>query len=493
MEKYLKDEVTMKHFVILCTICALCFFLAGCGVIIGTAVDSVTEFATYPMKEFVFHGAYKYDNTWTAPYAPIQYERDYGELLLGLAVSGGGSRSAYFLACVLEELSHIPLRPGSKKTYLDELDYISSVSGGSLASAYYCLMKYHPKHRHNTDNFFMHFKENMSKNFQARVMLYYVIYGRWFLDLFTYYDRGDILAGVWDDMFFHDMTFQDLHLAERNGAPTLLINGTNMNDGLKFVFSTLADRHFNGCSYFEQIGDSGFNHHYDVPTEYRALHSVGFEGLNSDIRPYRISKAVIASASVPNLLGPVTLRDCSVTTKYVRRLINIVDGGVYDNYGIETLMQVMGNILEKKPNSPAKILVVDGAGYFLEDDKTNDSYTVADYSSRPLEIAWMRNRAYVEYIFQKANQYINEKGEQPYSNLSFDLLSLYQRLPSQDEFQEKKSRDAIEKVMRLDQTATDYLKKLVNIKTLFKLSDEDAKMIEKSAKNVVQSLKRGKE
>jgi hypothetical protein len=105
----------------------------------------------------------------------------------------------------------------------------------------------------------------------------------------------------------------------------------------------------------------------------------------------------------------------------------------------------------------------------------------------------MRNRAYVEYIFQKANQYINEKGEQPYSNLSFDLLSLYQRLPSQDEFQEKKSRDAIEKVMRLDQTATDYLKKLVNIKTLFKLSDEDAKMIEKSAKNVVQSLKRGKE
>src|SRR5689334_3171739 len=50
---------------------------------------------------------------------------------VGLALSGGGSRSANFSAACMFELQRIGL--------LRHVDYISSVSGGSLTGAYYCV------------------------------------------------------------------------------------------------------------------------------------------------------------------------------------------------------------------------------------------------------------------------------------------------------------------------------------------------------------------
>lgn len=468
----------------------LCLFISGCGVIVGTIVDTATNVVTYPIKEYVFLGAYKYDNSWDEPYVPMSEKKDLGDVILGIAVSGGGSRSAYFMACVMEELSKIPIEPGSNKTYLDELDYISSVSGGSLASAYYCLMRYHPEYAHKED-FFKKFKEAMSSDFQWRTLFRYCILGRWFLDTFTYYDRGDLLAGIWDDLFFHNMTFEDLKLAEKNGAPTLLINGTNMHDGSRFVFSTLPIENYNQCQYLKEIRNASLQS--KKLTKYQSLKGMGFKHLNSDIRPYRISKAVLASAAVPNLLGPVTLRNYTE-----KNLINIVDGGVYDNYGVETLFQVIGEILDKNPGRKAKILLIDGSGYFQKEHKTNDSYTVADYSSRPLEISWMRNKMYVEYIWQKAKTY-SINGIRPYKNASFNLLSLYNiELPSQEQEKTWHSRglwqimtspdQALENIQLGINTNITALEKLVNIPTSFALSEEDAISIEKQAKQVVKTL-----
>ena len=50
---------------------------------------------------------------------------------VGLALSGGGSRSANFAAACMFQLERLGL--------LSRVDYISSVSGGSLTAAYYCL------------------------------------------------------------------------------------------------------------------------------------------------------------------------------------------------------------------------------------------------------------------------------------------------------------------------------------------------------------------
>ncbi len=50
---------------------------------------------------------------------------------VGLAISGGGLRSANFSAAVMFELQRLGL--------LEKVDAISAVSGGSLTAAYYCL------------------------------------------------------------------------------------------------------------------------------------------------------------------------------------------------------------------------------------------------------------------------------------------------------------------------------------------------------------------
>ncbi|MDB5322985.1 MAG: uncharacterized protein JWN40_4616, partial [Phycisphaerales bacterium] len=62
-----------------------------------------------------------------APTAPFEGDGWF----VGLAISGGGSRSANFSAAVMFELQRLGL--------LEKVDAISSVSGGSMTAAYYCL------------------------------------------------------------------------------------------------------------------------------------------------------------------------------------------------------------------------------------------------------------------------------------------------------------------------------------------------------------------
>src|SRR5262245_38811269 len=56
------------------------------------------------------------------------------DLIVGLAISGGGSRAATFAAGVLEALARVRVRHGEGEwSVLETVQYISSVSGGSLA------------------------------------------------------------------------------------------------------------------------------------------------------------------------------------------------------------------------------------------------------------------------------------------------------------------------------------------------------------------------
>lgn len=62
------------------------------------------------------------------------------EVLVGLSVSGGGSRAALYAASAFETLSQLRVGP-EQHSLLEQVSYISSVSGGSLASAYYNVLK----------------------------------------------------------------------------------------------------------------------------------------------------------------------------------------------------------------------------------------------------------------------------------------------------------------------------------------------------------------
>src|SRR5450631_1445426 len=64
----------------------------------------------------------------------------FGGTILGLATSGGGSRSAYLTAAILREIRregpNLRLGPAANPQHglLDQIDAVSSVSGSSLAS-----------------------------------------------------------------------------------------------------------------------------------------------------------------------------------------------------------------------------------------------------------------------------------------------------------------------------------------------------------------------
>lgn len=204
---------------------------------------------------------------------------------VGLALSGGGSRSANFSAACMFELQRLGI--------LQKVDCISSVSGGSLPAAYYCL----------TD------ADWNPGNVQRRLThdfandLIWITLQPWNLLAMsmTAWDRSDVLAGSFQNVLFsragQRLTFNEL----RPDRPRLLINATDLQSGDKFVF----------CNE-------------------------SFDALNSDLARYPIAHAVAASAAVPVLLHQVTLRDYSTAFTQYKHLI---DGGIKDNLGVASLVE----------------------------------------------------------------------------------------------------------------------------------------------------------
>jgi predicted acylesterase/phospholipase RssA len=207
---------------------------------------------------------------------------------VGLALSGGGSRSANFSAACMFELQRIGM--------LQRVDYISSVSGGSLTAAYYCLFGDGPG-GWNPGEVQKKLTHSFASDLIIQTLVPWNLPALWFTD----WDRSDILADAFTHELFsrkgRKLTFRDL----RPDRPRLLINATDLQSGRRFVF----------CNEM-------------------------FDELNSDLSRYPVSHAVAASAAVPVLMHHVTLRDFSTTFKQYRHLI---DGGVVDNLGVQSLVE----------------------------------------------------------------------------------------------------------------------------------------------------------
>lgn len=204
---------------------------------------------------------------------------------VGLALSGGGSRSANFSAACMFELQRLGI--------LQHVDYISSVSGGSLAGAYYCTARqdWNPGS----------VQQALTHSFASDVIFTTFLPWNTLALLLTPWDRSDILADSFQRVLFSShgrgLTFKDL----RPDRPRLLINATDLQSGRKFIF----------CNET-------------------------FDELNSDLSRYPIAYAVAASAAVPVLLHHVTLRDYSTVFEQYRHLL---DGGINDNLGVTSLVE----------------------------------------------------------------------------------------------------------------------------------------------------------
>ena len=62
------------------------------------------------------------------------------ETLIGVAISGGGSRAALFGSAALEALAKLPVGTPTH-SLLEDVSIISSVSGGSMATSYFASQK----------------------------------------------------------------------------------------------------------------------------------------------------------------------------------------------------------------------------------------------------------------------------------------------------------------------------------------------------------------
>ena len=270
---------------------------------------------------------YRFDNIAPGP-------KNSDSLLVVLTFSGGGTRAAAFAYGVLEKLRDTEIVwDGQRRRLLDEVDVISSVSGGSFPAAYYGLFG---------DGIFDEFPEKvLYRDIQGSLLKRMFAVKNMVKLLSPNYGRTDLMADNFNRDIFGQRTFGDL--IRKNQRPFIIINSTDLSLGRRFSFTQQQ-----------------------------------FDLLDSDLASYPVSHAVAASAAFPGLLTPMTLRNypkdpathtlpptketlASRNADYFayktaveqesyelpgRPYIHLVDGGVSDNLGLMPVIEFM-NITPK--------------------------------------------------------------------------------------------------------------------------------------------------
>lgn len=337
------------------------------------------------------------------------------DTLVGLAVSGGGSRAATFTASVLEELARqIRINDGSRqRSFLEYVNYISSVSGGSLATAYYGLNKPNRdvpvlqgdslSERYN--EFFKTFRSDMKENYELSFL------GSLLADATR---RAEDLSDTWDASLFHHATFLDLYRREQKGdSPKLILNGTSWDDGRRFVLTTLPGSEFsfeftsellNDLSTRAGAADDVRELRKRAQDDFFRFRPITFEEIKADPRKLKVSLAVAGSSSVPLVIGPVIFQVQGSDKRY-----HIGDGGLFDNQGIESLGQIFFKKLKQRASDARSkkkglIVVIDASYPFgASDEELNKAKSAAELlkldPSRVSDIMEQRARSYQLFLW----------------------------------------------------------------------------------------------
>lgn len=262
-----------------------------------------------------------------APYRRANFvQPSLKDTLVIVTASGGGSRATALTMSVLQGMANVKLDSGGHLS--DEIDVLSSVSGGSVAAADFAL--------YGTGRF-----DELEDNFLKRDGVGHLAWNILNpVGLASYStnarERIDALIDYFDATLFHDATMGSL-LGGKH--PYLVLNAGDMVEGTPF-----------------------------------ALTQDNFDLLCSDLAKTKISTAVAASAAFPVALSPVTLTNYSpcpmqpqswppgwvrlgtdqtgdawhlnpenatrarVAAAYAsgatKRYIHLLDGGIADNLGV---------------------------------------------------------------------------------------------------------------------------------------------------------------
>ena len=246
-----------------------------------------------------------------------QKNHDYGEITLILTFSGGGTRAAAMAYGVLEELRDTNFQVnGASKRLLDEVDDISSVSGGSFTAAFYGL---------HGEKIFDTFEDEFLRLDMDTPLTHSLINP---LHWFSRKGRTERTIEYYEENLFHGATYADMM---QPGRPMILINASDLAYGVRFSFVQ----------------------------EY-------FNFLCSDLTDFSVARAAAASSAVPILFNPVVVKNYDACGDYLsvwpedsaerarqdpefamlynglrsygnksqRKYIHFVDGGITDNIGL---------------------------------------------------------------------------------------------------------------------------------------------------------------
>jgi len=320
---------------------------------VACAVLGGCESGAYTNKALKTHGAPPPPSGASFDIKPRGNER----VMVLLALSGGGSRAAYFSGKVMLDLQQAGL--------LEEVDAISSVSGGSLAGAYYCTTRDEGDPAEVAPRVWSEaeVKQLMSRNYLA----HWIANQFWPVNIVRYwctaFDRSDIMAQTLaDNLFDHPVTGGDLTLGELNPArPALILNATN------------ATRNPSGASADAFTAAA--------PKQYGSVFTFTREDftdrLGSDVNRYSVARAVMASATFPGVFQDMTLRDFRTGRQ---RYMHVFDGGNSDNLGLLSVKRVIRNA-ESWPEErrPERYVVISVDAYTRPDGVDPDD---ADPRSR---------------------------------------------------------------------------------------------------------------
>ena len=246
------------------------------------------------------------------------------EVTMVVALSGGGTRAAALAYGVLQAMRDTSVNlDGRSQRLLDEIDVISSVSGGSFTAAYYGL---------HGDKTFTDFEKKFLRSDVSGELMY----GLFDPELWVSTGgRTEMAVDYYEETVFRGATFADL---QRREGPLLVINATDLGRGVRFSF--LQD-------YFDL--------------------------LCSDLSSFQVARAVAASSAVPLLFHPVVLKNhtgCTTRKQTVvegvrpaatnspqlshvvdglnsyalkdqRQYIHLVDGGITDNLGLLAIYEMV--------------------------------------------------------------------------------------------------------------------------------------------------------
>jgi hypothetical protein len=295
------------------------------------------------------------------------------DLLLGVALSGGGSRAALFAEGGLEALAG--LRTADGVSVIDKIAHLSSVSGGSLSATYYALKK--PGRDVpvlNADGslseayraFFDQYRTALSQDFETSLVWRQLLSFRWLNSALAARTLSEILG----EKLYGQARIEDLAAREKAGdTPGLIINTTLYNNGRRLAITPLPAEAFDYDFFADLERALAARGRVMEPAPYirerwKLLRPMTGLDIHLDPCTALLAGAATASASFAPFIGPSTMRIGDQEEYW-----HVGDGGLYENSGIESLLFLYLRQLQAKRAKRALIIAFDSSFPFSVGEK----------------------------------------------------------------------------------------------------------------------------